>query len=232
MPITPGVPESYGPEADETDRPLSKRAAADLAFTKLMAEKGDLAFTKILAEREAHGDDRDLEVQRAEFLSLLISDGDFDDEEVHAAEEEPEYIVMEAAADSGAGDNVASKADAPGYKVRPSAASRRGGRFVGAGGHGMDNQGEMTLLMEAPNGTEKDTPVEALFQVADVVRPLFSVSKICDRGNNTMTFDREKAVVRNPRGKILCVFKRKGNLYIAQMKVRNPRHSSFARPGK
>ena len=96
----------------------------------------------------------------------------------------------------------------------------------------MKNKGEMTLLMEAPNGTDRDTPVEALFQVADVVRPLFSVSKICDRGNNTMTFDKEKAVVRNPRGKILCVFKRQGNLYIAQMKVRNPKHSSFGRPGK
>ncbi len=47
-----------------------------------------------------------------------------------------------------------------------------------------------------------------------------------------MTFDKDKSVVRNPHGKILRVFMRQGNLYIAQMKVRNPRHSSFARPGK
>ena len=96
----------------------------------------------------------------------------------------------------------------------------------------MKNKGQMNLQMEAPNGTGKNTPVEALFQVADVVRPLFSVSKICDRGNCTMLFDKDKAVVRNASGKIICVFKRQGNLYIAQMRVRNPKHSSFGRQGK
>ena len=96
----------------------------------------------------------------------------------------------------------------------------------------MPNKGEMMLLMDAPNGTDRDTRVETLFQVADVVRPLFSVSKICDRGNNTMTFDKEKAVVRHSKGKIICVFKRQGNLYVAQMKVRNPKYSGVGGPGK
>ena len=96
----------------------------------------------------------------------------------------------------------------------------------------MQNQGEMVLRMEAPNGTETDTQVDTLFQVADVVRPLFSVSEICDRGNNTMTFDKHKAVVRNSKGKVICIFKRQGNLYVAQMKIRNPKHSGFGGPGK
>ena len=103
---------------------------------------------------------------------------------------------------------------------------------MGAGGHGMKNQGEMLLKMEAPIDDGRDQPIESMFQVADVVRPLFSVSRICDHGNNTMTFDKTKAVVRNPKGKVLMVFKRKGNLYIAQMKVRNPKHASFGRQGQ
>ena len=172
-----------------------------------------------------------LEAERDEFLSLFLDEGEMDEEELHAAEEE-EFIIMEAAADSGAGDNVASEADAPGYEVNGSAAPRRGSRFVGAGGHGMKNQGEMLLKMEAPIDDGRDQPIESMFQVADVVRPLFSVSRICDHGNNTMTFDKTKAVVRNPKGKVLMVFKRKGNLYIAQMKVRNPKHASFGRQGQ
>ena len=139
---------------------------------------------------------------------------------------------MDVAADSGAGDNVASKADAPGYKVKESVSSRRGGNFVGAGGHRMRNKGEMLLPLEAPGWPGKTHPVDAMFQVADVCRPLFSVSRICDRGNNRMIFDREKAVVKNPKGQALCVFKREGNLYVAQMRVRNPKHSSFGRQGK
>ncbi len=103
---------------------------------------------------------------------------------------------------------------------------------MGAGGHRIKNQGEMLLQMEAPGENGKDSPVDAMFQVADVCRPLFSVSRICDRGSNTMTFDKEKAVVRNPQGKTICIFKRRGNLYIAQMKVRNPKHSSFGGQGK
>ena len=96
----------------------------------------------------------------------------------------------------------------------------------------MPNKGEITLSMEAPSGTDIGTQVESSVQVADVVRFLFSVSKICDRVNNTMAFDKEKAVVRNPKGKIICVFKRQGNLYTAQMKVRNPKASGFGGPGK
>ena len=175
--------------------------------------------------------DRALQAERDEFLSLLLDDEELAEEELNAAEEE-EFILMDVAADSGAGDNVASKVDAPGYTVRESAASKRGGKFVGAGGHRIKNQGEMLLQMEAPGENGKDSPVDAMFQVADVCRPLFSVSRICDRGSNTMTFDKEKAVVRNPQGKTICIFKRRGNLYIAQMKVRNPKHSSFGGQGK
>ena len=172
-----------------------------------------------------------MEREMAEFLSLLVDDNEYE-QELNITEEE-EYITVDVAADSGAGDNVASKADAPGYEVKESAASRRGGNFVGAGGHRMKNQGEMLLHMQAPVGEEGQlSPVDAMFQVADVCRPLFSVSRICDKGDNKMIFDKRKAVVVSPKGKILCVFRRQGNLYIAQMKVKNPRHPSFGRQGK
>ncbi len=172
--------------------------------------------------------DAQLERERDEFLALLIGD-DEEDEELNMAEEE--FITMEVTADSGAGDHVASKADAPGNPVKESAASRRGGKFVGAGGHKIPNQGEMLVRMEAPCEGEDESSIAATFQGADVCRPLFSVARICDKGNNTMTFDKSKALVKNPHGKVLCKFERQGNLYVAKMKVRNPKHSSFGRPG-
>ncbi len=58
-----------------------------------------------------------------------------------------------------------------------------------------------------------------------------SVSRICDRGENTVTFDKNKAVVRNKRGQIVMTFVRKGNLYVGRMRVRNPKHKLFGRQG-
>ena len=88
------------------------------------------------------------------------------------------------------------------------------------------------MEMKAPLGGEKFGDVDILFQVADVCRPLLSVSRVCDQGDNTITFSSKRAVVRDPKGKILCVFERKGNLYVGRMKVRNPKHPSFGGQGK
>ncbi len=88
---------------------------------------------------------------------MLIDDAEMEEEELNTAEEE-EFIVVAVAADSGAGDNVASQADAPGYAVKGSASSRRGGNFVGAGGHRMKNKGETLLHMEAPGGQARRAP--------------------------------------------------------------------------
>ena len=96
----------------------------------------------------------------------------------------------------------------------------------------MPNKGEIHLQMEAPlEKGGKTSPVNAVFQVANVCRPLMSVSRMCDRGDNTVTFDRMKATVRNAKGQIITVFHRKGNLYVGRMKVRNPRHPGFGRQG-
>ena len=94
----------------------------------------------------------------------------------------------------------------------------------------MANEGQMNLDMLAPIENEKHNEVGVTWQVAEVCRPLLSVSKICD-STHTVMFDAKKAVVRDARGRIVCIFQRKGNLYIGRMKVKNPRHPSFGRPG-
>ena len=91
----------------------------------------------------------------------------------------------------------------------------------------MANEGQTVLEMMAPLEDGEHNTVDVTWQVADVCRPLMSVSKICDNAKRTVTFDAKNAVVRGVNGRIVCVFQRKGNLYIGRMKVRNPSHPSF-----
>ena len=82
----------------------------------------------------------------------------------------------------------------------------------------MEHEGQIALDMLAPLGeNDQYNEVGVTWQVADVCRPLLSVSKVCDKAQHTVTFDAKKAVVRDAKGMIVCVFHRKGNLYIGRM---------------
>ena len=96
----------------------------------------------------------------------------------------------------------------------------------------MANERHMILEMLAPLGNGQHNEVDVTWQVADVCRPLLSVSKICDKANHTVTFDAKRAVVRDTKGRIVCTFMRKGNLYIGRMNVMNPSRPSFGGQGK
>ena len=96
----------------------------------------------------------------------------------------------------------------------------------------MANEGQMALEMLAPTEDGAHREVDVTWQVADVCRPLLSVSKICDKAEHTVKFDKKRAVVRDAKGRIVCVFTRKGNLYIGRMKLRSPKHPSFGGHGK
>ena len=155
------------------------------------------------------------------------------DAELNAADAAvPEFVDVDVAVDSGAGDNVLAQVDVKGHKIQDSPGSLRGQQFKGVGGHVMANEGQIVLEMLAPLEDGQHNAVDVCWQIADVCRPLLSVSKICDKAQHTVTFDAKKAVVRDVKGRIVCVFQRKGNLYIGRMKVRNPSHPSFGGQGK
>ena len=70
----------------------------------------------------------------------------------------------------------------------------------------------------------EEQPINALtstFQIAKVTRPLMSVSKVCD-GGLTAHFDDKRAVVKDSKGKVVCVFRRQGGLYVCKMRLRAP----------
>ena len=76
-------------------------------------------------------------------------------------------------------------------------------------------------MLEADDDNDGINSLKTTFQLAKVTRPLMSVSRICD-GGMTALFDDKKAVVRDSKGKIVCVFKRQGGLYVCRMKLKAP----------
>ena len=79
-------------------------------------------------------------------------------------------------ADSGAGDPVIPRRMVNAKKIRPSAGSRRGLHYVSATDHRIPNVGEIKLDFKTDEGIDDSI----VFQVADVNKPLMSISERVD----------------------------------------------------
>ena len=75
------------------------------------------------------------------------------------------------------------------------------------------------LNLGSDNG--ENSKIKSTFQVAEVTRPLMSVSRVCDQGL-TCNFTDTHALVLDKAGKIVVSFERRGGLYIARMKLKPP----------
>ena len=179
------------------------------------------------------------EAKPEEELEIQFLDQDAMEElEIHVATAEDKEFFEEpfdVALDSGAGDHVTSAKDAPSYLVEPSRGSKMGQNFVTANNSRLPNQGQVSLrLRSGERARGKGTDIKKVFQVADVKRPLWSVSKICDAGFN-VKFTQDCAVVRDKKGKVCVKFERRGGLYVARLMMKNPnfkKSEGFHRPGK
>jgi hypothetical protein len=125
---------------------------------------------------------------------------------------------------SGAGDHVAGREQVGRGSIRPSRGSERGAHFVDAGGNRIQNQGESQLHMLEPGGKT----IRSTFQVADVTRALYSVSKICDEGCEVYFTATEAVVTKN--GVVVTRFGREGGLYCAEMQIKDEPGNGDASP--
>ena len=89
-------------------------------------------------------------------------------------------------ADSGAGDPVIPRRMVNSKRIRPSAGSRRGLHYVSATDHRIPNVGEIKLEFRTDDGVDDSI----VFQVADVNKPLMSLSDRVDK-NYRIVFDRD-----------------------------------------
>ena len=153
-----------------------------------------------------------------------------EDTELHMTEI-PRYLILKVVLDSGAGAHVVNKSSCPGYTVRESEMSKAGAAFLGADGGRIKNYGEVLLNIMTKDARGNERPVTSKFEVADVTRALWSVGVICDSGLK-VDFDADKASVRDPSGREVCIFYRVNGLYVADVKVENPLHEDFQRRGR
>ena len=114
--------------------------------------------------------------------------------------------------------------DAPGYAnfLVESPGSKRDQQYIVGNGAEVPNEGQVKLNLEADGmGESPGNLIKSVFQVAEITRPLMSVSRVCELGHKCI-FDDEKAEVVAKSGKVLCAFRREGGLYVAEMKFESP----------
>ena len=190
---------------------------------KAMPTKRDTAEEKVNSAKDKQWYDE------AEPLALIE-----DDEEDKKGNEllgswrtEPEHgwVQVQSVMDSGASAPVCPPSMAPNAPIRPSAGSRRGQQYTSASRHKIPNLGEQLLQAATEAGEE----TQVLFQVAEVSRPLVSVSAICEQGNR-VTFGRGGGVVTNIASGHETPFYRKNGIYVLNMWIHDADTPVFARP--
>ena len=105
----------------------------------------------------------------------------------------------------------------PMWPVEDSAGSLKGLYYTSASGGRIKNKGQQRLPIELSNGTRS----HALFQVADVSRPLISVASVCATGN-VVIFGIGGGVIRNLKTGHETPFSRQDGIYLFSMWVPPP----------
>ena len=128
---------------------------------------------------------------------------------------------IEITLDSGCVEHVMDLGDAPGYGafLAESDGSKRKQNFIVGNGQKVPNEGQLLLNLEKDGGG--DRKLQSTFQIAEVTRPLMSVSRVCDQGL-TCTFSNSHALVLDKNGKTVVKFERRSGLYIARMRQKPP----------
>ena len=152
---------------------------------------------------------------------MALLEGTFVDGQVLTNQQEWIDVEFEVALDSGCTDHVCADVDAPGYDLEESPGSRRGQCFIIGDGGSLPNKGQKRLNLETTD--DGKVSINSVFQIARVARPLMSVGRICDLGNNIL-FGKDKATVTAPNGEEIFSFVREnGGLYVARLKLKRPK---------
>ena len=135
------------------------------------------------------------------------------------------WHMIEVVLDSGAADSVCPKDMCPHFAVEDSAASKAGVYYTGANGGKLFNLGQTHVPICLENGAR----TLATFQIADVSRPLMSVSKVCEMGNRVI-FGANGGVILNLATGASTPFIKKEGIYVFNMWIPPLSESPFVRP--
>ena len=132
---------------------------------------------------------------------------------------------IEVVLDSGAADSVCPKNMCPQFAIEDSEASKAGVFYTGANGGKLYNLGQTHVPVALDNGARS----LATFQVADVSRPLMSVSKVCEMGNRVV-FGANGGYILNLETGAATQFIKKEGIYVFNMWIPPLSESPFGRP--
>ena len=127
----------------------------------------------------------------------------------------PQWELLEIAVDSGASETVIPENAIRSAPLEPSDASRRGVMYEVANGHRIANLGQKTFS----GVTEGEGLIRGLTaQVCDVNKPLLSVSKLVQSGNNVY-FSAEGSYVEDSHTKERVWLQQAGGMYTLKLWV-------------
>ena len=129
------------------------------------------------------------------------------------AVEEAGWTKVEVVMDSGAAESVCPRDMCPQFPVQDSAASLAGVFYTAANGGKIANLGEQRIPVSFGG-----TRTSAVFQVAEVSRPLMSVARICELGNRII-FGASGGVIVNLESGQTTNFEKKDGVYVFAMWV-------------
>ena len=132
---------------------------------------------------------------------------------------------IEVVLDSGAADSVCPRNMCPQFPIEDSEASKAGVYYTGANGGKLFNLGQTHVPVSLDNGSRS----LATFQVADVSRPLMSVSKVCEMGNRVV-FGAAGGYILNIATGATTQFIKKDGIYVFNMWIPPLSESPFGRP--
>ena len=141
---------------------------------------------------------------------------------------EAKHVIVRALVDSGAEDTVTPPGVFPG-EVLPSPMSKAGLKYRAANGSPIDNLGQVMAIFSDAKGRQCGLP----FQVADVERPLISVSRLAAAGHDVRFDEKGGEIHHLASGRRIPLLREKG-VYVLEMHVPRlpgePGDAGFARP--
>ena len=135
------------------------------------------------------------------------------------------WVKAKSVVDSGCSTPVAPPTMAPNVPIVPSAASRAGVKYNTAAKTQLKNLGQQHIKA----CTESGSMTKVLFQIAEVTKPLVSVSAICERGSR-VTFGKSGGVVQNLKTGAETPFYKENGIYVLTMWLQDEEGELVYRP--
>ena len=155
-------------------------------------------------------------------LEGIMSNEEFmpEEEDDDGMEGEGEWVRVKRGVtlDSGSSVTIMPKSYLPQFKKMQSPGSMRRQKWVAANNGIIHNEGQKDVDFKTRVGHRK----KMRFQVAKVNNILASVGEICDQ-DNVVKFKKKGGTIKNGTTGEVIHFRRKGNVYVLDIWVRNPK---------